>query len=92
MALDDAETSGSATAQFVIEVDGSEVWRSRSLAKFHSEMAHVPLPSSGSLHLRVEGARGLLGNWAGAKFITNDPDSAANQNNGVGRKAARPCS
>ncbi len=92
VALDDAETSGSATAQFVIEVDGSEVWRSRSLAKFHSEMAHVPLPSSGSLHLRVEGARGLLGNWAGAKFITNDPDSAANQNNGVGRKAARPCS
>ena len=74
VALDDAQVAGAATAEFVVKLGDRELWRSSRLAKTKSEMAHVGLPGSGQLTLSVEGAAGVLGNWAGAKFTVNDPD------------------
>ncbi len=76
-ALDDAEPNAEASAKFVVKVDGKELWRSRTLKRYDSQMAHVKLPGCGHLTLSVEGADGVLGNWGGAKFILHDPDMTA---------------
>ena len=74
VAPDDAGTDEAATVRFVVKLDGRELWRSSPLAKRQSEMVHLGLPGQGRLTLAVEGADGVLGNWAGAKFTANDPD------------------
>lgn len=72
-ALDDAQ-AGAATAEFVVKLGDRELWRSSRLPRNTSEMAHVGLPGRGQITLSVEGAAGVLANWAGAKFTVNDPD------------------
>ena len=48
VALDDAQADNAATAQFVVRLDGRELWRSRPLAQRQSEMVHVGLPGAGN--------------------------------------------
>ncbi|MBI4660102.1 MAG: NPCBM/NEW2 domain-containing protein [Verrucomicrobia bacterium] len=74
VAMDDSESNGEAALQFVVKIDGKEAWRSSSVQKFDSQIAHVALPGSGSLTLAVDGPTGVLANWGGARFSLNDPD------------------
>ncbi|MBN1674878.1 MAG: NPCBM/NEW2 domain-containing protein [Kiritimatiellae bacterium] len=76
-APDDATGTDKGAAQFVLELDGREVWRSAPLGTFDSQMAHVPLPGRGTLALAVDGPPEVLGNWGGARFTINDPDQPA---------------
>jgi hypothetical protein len=76
-ALDDSEPNQGAALEFVVTINGKQTWRSRSLRKFESQIAHVALPGSGNLTLAAEGPTGVLANWGGARFTLNDPDLPA---------------
>jgi hypothetical protein len=73
-AMDDATPDGLGLVEFVVSLNSNEIWRSRPLEKYQSQMAHIFLSETGELILSVEGSPGVLGNWAGARFTTNDPD------------------
>jgi len=75
VAIDDAEPNAEARLEFVARLDGKEVWRSRRLMKFESQMARVGLPGSGTLALLAEGPEGVWADWGGARFTVNDPDT-----------------
>ena len=72
--VDDAESSDIRAIQFTALVDGIERWRSRSLTRGEREMAFFNVAGGSRLILRIEGKRGVLGNWGGAKFTRDDPE------------------
>jgi hypothetical protein len=74
VAMDDACAAAAGLLQFVVKLDGNEVWRSSLLGRYESQMAHIKLPGTGKLTLEAEGAESALADWGGAKFTVNDPD------------------
>ena len=72
--IDDAEASSS-TVTFVVEADGKEIWRSRPVKRADRQLAFVDIRKARRLTIRVDGPRGLLGNWGGAKITCNDPEA-----------------
>jgi hypothetical protein len=79
--VNDAEDRNS-SVQFVGILDGVEVWRSRSLSRGQRQMAFFGVADASRLTLSVQGRKGILGNWGGAKFTKNDPEVAGLQSLG----------
>ncbi|OHB67181.1 MAG: hypothetical protein A2Y76_09790 [Planctomycetes bacterium RBG_13_60_9] len=79
VAVDDAEPAEGGTARFGVKLDGRDVWRSRWLKKYESQMAHVAIRGAGEFSLVVEGSPGTLGDWGGARLTIHDPDKEDNE-------------